>query len=374
MKKLIVLLAFSFILQFGNAQSETESITNTLMDYIEGTSYNYTDRIANAFYPEAELFLDNREKQLWVLPIQEYVGFFKDGKPGEFNGRIGKIISIDQFQNIASAKVEIITTKGNSRYMDMFLLKKIEGEWKIISKTASSEPSNKQGKRVLFVTSNAHFYGQSDLTTGNSFSEIVNAYEVFDQAGYTVDFVSPEGGAIPVTYIHMADSLQKKYFYDSDFMYALEHTQSPKETKAEDYKAIYYVGGGSAMFGVPENEGIQNLAVSIYEKHDGVVSSVCHGTAGIVNLKTTDGKYLFANKKVSGFPDSYERTDAEYFKTFPFLIQETIEKRGGTFHFSARRTPHIEVDGRLVTGQNHLSATQVATEIINIIEQEEKIK
>ena len=55
------------------------------------------------------------------------------------------------------------------------------------------------------------------------------------------------------------------------------------------------------MFGVPENKEIQDLAINIYEKNKGVVSAICHGTAGIVHIKTKEGKYLYENKEVNGF-------------------------------------------------------------------------
>ena len=158
--------------------------------------------------------------------------------------------------------------------------------------------------------------------------------------------------------------------YDSDFMQAIKHTLSPSEVQTTRYKAIQFIGGGSSMFGVPENEAIQKIAMDIYEKNNGIVSSVCHGTAGIVNLKTTDGKYLVSGKRVSGYPDEFERKDRDYYKTFPFKITETIEERGGVFKHAPRNTAHVEVDGRLVTGQNWLSSIPVAEAIIQILESE----
>lgn len=347
---------------------ELELITATLMNYIEGTSYNHMNRVEEAFYPEANLYLDNKEKQLWVISITEYIGLYKDATPGKFNGRVGKIISIDYFNNIAQAKIEILLPAYNVRYIDMLILKKIEGEWKIISKTAGNEESNKQDKRILIVVSNAHFYGDSELNTGNSFSEIVFSYDVFDEAGYTVDFVSPEGGAIPLAYVNTADDLQKKYLYDQDFMYALKHTKAPAQIKPEKYQAVYYAGGGSAMFGVPENKAIQEIVMYIYEENQGVISSVCHGTAGIVNLKTKAGKYLVDGKIVNGYPDDYERHDAAYYQLFPFKITQTIEARGGIFKYGEKNAPHIEIQGNLITGQNHLSSKMVALEVIKNLE------
>ena len=368
MKKSLILLTSALLFVSASiaqtSKNEAALIKETVTNYIEGTSYNEINRIRKAFYPEANLYLDGKEGELNVLPISEYIGFFKNRKPGEFNGRIGKIISINQFGNISQAKAEILIPAINKKYIDMFILKKIEGEWKIISKTANSEKSDSKGEKIIFVTSNAHFYGTSDIGTGNSFSEIVNAYDEFIKAGYTIDFISPKGGAIPLGYINTSNDLQKSYLYNSDFMYALENTKNPAEINSKNYKAIYFVGGGAAMFGVPENEDIQKIAMQIYEDNNGIISSICHGTAGIVNLKTKDGKYLFENKMVSGYPDDYEAKDKEYYKQFPLHIQESIEARGGNFKYSERNMPHIEVEDRLITGQNHLSSKLVAQKII----------
>lgn len=370
MQRILIILVLFCTTNLLFSQTEEEQIRATVSDYIEGTSYNKAPQIEKAFYEGAELFLDNREKKLWVVPISEYISWYENKEPGKFNGRVGRIISIDHFKNIATAKAEILIPERNSRYIDMFILKKIEGNWKIISKTAGSEESNRTGEKILFVTSNAFFYQNTELNTGNSFSEIVNAYNAFETAGYAVDFVSPKGGTVPLAYINTSDDLSRQYLYDSDFMYALKNTLSPDKVNPQSYKAVYYVGGGSAMFGVPENEEIQKIAMSIYEDNEGIVSSVCHGTAGIVNLKTKDGKYLVDGKKVSGYPDSFEKEGAEYFKSFPFLIQKTIEERGGDFKFSPQNNAHVEVEGRLVTGQNHLSSAAVALEIIKLLQKE----
>ena len=364
MKTYALNLLLLFAVSWLAAQSEEAEIRQTLSYYIDGTSYNKVDLIQQAFYADAELFLDGKDGSLFVVPSKEYASWFEKGERGKFNGRIGSILSVDHFGNIAMAKVEILIPKIQKRFVDMFILKKIEGSWKIISKTANSKGSNENGNPILFVLSNARFYGDTDLPTGNSFSEIVEAYHIYQEAGYNVDFVSPEGGSVPLAYINTSDDKQLAYLYDPDLMYALKNTKSPDQVQAKDYQVIYYVGGGSAMFGVPENQQIQNLAVDIYEQQNGIVSAVCHGTAGIVNLKTSDGNYLYAGQTVNGYPEAYEATDRPYFKEFPFLIQKTIEERGGIFKLAARGTPHLESNDRLVTGQNHLSAAMVAKEVV----------
>ncbi|MDW8850087.1 nuclear transport factor 2 family protein [Flavobacterium sp. MMLR14_040] len=368
MKKAFFAILFALVSNLSFSQSEQSLIESCIQNYIEGTSYNKPDSIIKAFYSEANLFLSNKEKPLWIVPISEYVSWFQKSNKGEFNGRLGRIISIEFYNDIAIAKAEILIAEKKQEFMDMFLLKKIQGEWKIISKAASSKTSNKSGKKILFIVSNAHYYGNSTIPTGNSFAEIVNAYDTFINAGYTVDFLSPKGRAIPLAYINTSDTLQKQYLYNQDFMYAIKHTMTPNEIDYKAYKAVHYIGGGSAMYNVPENSDIQHIVMQIYEDNNGIISSVCHGTAGIVNLKTKNGKFLVEGKRVSGYPDSFEKQDDEYFKHFPFLIQKTIEERGGNFKFSKRNESYVEHDGRIVTGQNFQSSNGVALKIIEMIE------
>lgn len=227
---------------------------------------------------------------------------------------------------------------------------------------------NQNRDRILFIVSNAHYYGNSKINSANHFAEIVLAYDVLDRSGYSIDFVSPQGGAIPLGYIYTSDSVVKKYLYDGAFMDLLENTNKPSEITCQDYQAVYYSGGGSAMFGVPENEGIQKIVMNIYEKNGGIVSAVCHGTAGIVNLKQSDGSFLVADKLVNGFPDLFENKDDDYFKEFPFSIEEAITQHGGIFKFSEEGWDgYTQTDGRLITGQDPTSSALVAQKIVDAL-------
>ena len=232
--------------------------------------------------------------------------------------------------------------------------------------------NNKKGSekdKILFIVSNQHTYGNTDINTSNHFAEIVLAYDVLIKENYEVDFVSPDGGAIPIGYLNTSDTIQKQYLYDADFMNKLKNTFSPSNIKSENYKAVYYGGGGAAMFGVPEDESIQNIATTIY-KNQGIVSAICHGTAGIVNLKDQNGNYLYNGKDVNGFPDLFENKDAAYYKTFPFSIEETIKERGGNFSYSKEGWDnYFRVDGRLITGQDPTASASVAKEIIKALKE-----
>lgn len=138
MRTLILTFTFLFSMLIGAAQSEEEAIRVTIQKYLDGSSHSDLELITSAFYPEADLFLSKKDQELWVLSPEEYANLFKKREKGKFNGRFGKILSVDYANNIASAKAEISIPSANLVFIDIFLLKKLEGEWKIISKAATS--------------------------------------------------------------------------------------------------------------------------------------------------------------------------------------------------------------------------------------------
>lgn len=344
---------------------EQAAITRTLTDYFDGSAQAQPEQLRRAFHPDARLLLSRPGTPYWPVSVDEYVGWFSGAKAGQPTGRIGKVLSIDVEADTAMVKAEILIPGQGARFIDLFLLRKLDAQWKIVAKTATRESSPRRGDRVLLILSSTKVHGASTLPAGVSFGEVVEAWDAFLAAGLTVDFVSPEGGAAPIN-VTEAGQFRNR-FYDADLMYALEHTSTPAQIDPARYRAVYFVGGSNAIYGVPENTRLQTIAMQVYERNGGVVSAVCHGTAGLVNLKLSDGRYLVEGKRVSGYPEEFEKQDAAYFKEFPFHIRQTVESRGGTFLTSARDKGYVVVDGRLVTGQNYLSAKQVAEAVADLL-------
>lgn len=376
MRSIILILLFTTLMSKLALAGPSKTVTNdrqqieqTLNDYIQGTSYSNPKQIDRAFAPQANLYLTKKDAPHWIVPATTYRSWFENKERGKFTGRIGEIISIDIADDVAMAKVEIMIPKGQTRFVDYMLLKKLDKRWQIIGKTASKAASNQHGKRILFIVSSHSFHGDSKMRAGTSFSELVNAYKEFKKAGYTVDFMSPDGGAISLAYIDTSLPSHKKYIYDHQFMHALAHTKTPQQVNAKDYRAVHYVGGSNAMYGVHDNSQIAAISMEIYEQHNGIVSSVCHGTAGIADLKLSNGKYLIDGKRISGYPTKFENTKADYFQQFPFDMTKHLQRRGANFEIGERGKPFAITDGRVITGQNYQSSSLVAKQIIEKLEQ-----
>ncbi len=122
------------------AQTDEEAVHNTLQDYIVGTSFNKPEMIQGAFYENATLYLSKKDQEIFMMTAVEYANSFKKRDWGEFNGREGKVLSVNVENDIAMAKAEILIPDASLRFIDIFLLKKLGGKWKIISKAATLMP------------------------------------------------------------------------------------------------------------------------------------------------------------------------------------------------------------------------------------------
>lgn len=140
MKNLFLFVILFAAFQTATAQSEIEAITNTLMDYIEGSTNGQPERLKDAFHPDLNLYTTDKEGNLKVWPGEKYIESTKEGEP---TGEKGTIISIDYENKAAVAKVEISHPKSKNVYVDYFLLVKIKEKWTIIQKSYTRRASNK---------------------------------------------------------------------------------------------------------------------------------------------------------------------------------------------------------------------------------------
>jgi putative intracellular protease/amidase len=97
-----------------------------------------------------------------------------------------------------------------------------------------------------------------------------------------------------------------------------------------------------------------------------VVGAVCHGPAGLVNVKLTAGRYLVAGKDVAAFTNDEERA-VELEKAIPFSLADRLVERGARHQPAPNWQPNVVVSDRLVTGQNPASATGVGEGIAKLL-------
>lgn len=217
-------------------------------------------------------------------------------------------------------------------------------------------------KKILFVVTSHDKKGATGEPTGYYLSEVSHPWEVLHNAGYEIDFVSPKGGKAPVDGFDLSDPINKKFWEDEKYRNRIENTLKPSEVKTEEYVAIHYAGGHGAMWDFAGNEALAVIATKIYE-NNGIVSAVCHGPAGLVNIRLSNGKYLVDGKKVNAFTNE-EEAGVKLENVVPFLLEDKLIERGAKFEKSGLWQTHVTVDERLVTGQNPQSAKEVGEAVL----------
>ncbi|MGC5364248.1 type 1 glutamine amidotransferase domain-containing protein [Streptomyces sp. DT24] len=217
-------------------------------------------------------------------------------------------------------------------------------------------------KKILFVLTSHDSLGSTGRRTGFYVPEVAHPAAVFRKAGYALDYVSVRGGAAPQDGINPDDGVVADFLADPATQDALATTVTAKEVDAEEYDAIYFAGGHGTMWDFPEAEDLASLTAAIYER-GGTVAAVCHGPAGLVNVKLADGSYLVEGKQVSAFTNE-EEAAVGLTDVVPFLLESTLAERGAKITKTGNFAEHAVADQRLVTGQNPASAARVAELVV----------
>jgi putative intracellular protease/amidase len=219
--------------------------------------------------------------------------------------------------------------------------------------------------KILMVLTSHGELDDSGLTTGYYVSEAAHPYAVFKRENVDVDFASPSGGQPPATGADPSDPVQAAFLTDPEVHAKLRDTYTPSQVDCGDYDAILFVGGHGAMFDFADNTDLQRITREIWQA-GGVVSAICHGPAALVNVTLSDGSYLIAGKTMAAFTDDEERA-TRLDTTVPFLLASALRQRGAHHTTAPNFQAHIEVDDRLVTGQNPASATPLAEAVVRVM-------
>jgi len=221
-------------------------------------------------------------------------------------------------------------------------------------------------KKVLFVVTSHDKKGSTGKPTGFYLSEVSHVWDVLVNAGYEIDFVSPKGGKAPVDGFDLKDPINAKFWNDPKYHQKIENTMRPEDVNPLDYSAIFYAGGHGTMWDFPNNTKLAKIAAQIYDAN-GAVGAVCHGPAGLVNIKLSNGQYLVKGKTVAAFTNSEEQATG-LSNVVPFLLETKLVERGAIHKKSKNWANHVEVSARLVTGQNPASAKDVGLALLKVME------
>lgn len=220
--------------------------------------------------------------------------------------------------------------------------------------------------RILLVVSG---YGQDGGETrpGFEMDELSQAYAILVDNGIAVDIASPLGGAVEADEYDPSKPYNARLLADQRAMRLLAETRPIGSVRAEDYAGIFIMGGKGAMFDLPDSPALRRLIGRTWER-GGIVAAVCHGPAALVGVRLGDGRMLVADRAVTGFSNEEEALFGErWMGEYPFRLEDALRESGGRFGEAPIMLPHLEVDGRLITGQNPFSTPLAAEAVIRAL-------
>lgn len=220
-------------------------------------------------------------------------------------------------------------------------------------------------KKILTIVSNANAIGPHNRRTGNFLPEVAHPHEVWDKAGYQVDFATLTGDTPYLDALNLAADPGNLKFLTGKGWADMQKAAKLDTVDVSQYDAIFVPGGLAPMVDLPEAPLLKKVIAETWER-GAVVSAVCHGPVSLLNVKLKDGSYLVNGKNISSFTtaeeDGYARADV------PFDLQTALTAQGAIYHTVEPWQPFSIADGRLVTGQNPASGTGVGEKVRDILE------
>jgi putative intracellular protease/amidase len=223
--------------------------------------------------------------------------------------------------------------------------------------------------KILIVLTSHDRLGNTGEKTGFWLEEFVAPYYALKDAGAAITLASPKGGQPPLDpksdLPESRTELTRRFREDKAAQAELADTKRLSDMSADDFDAIFYPGGHGPMWDMPYNATSIAL-IEAFVKVGKPVGAVCHAPVALVNVRGKDGGYLLKNRRVTGFTNAEEEA-VGLSKVVPFLLEDRMKERGGLFSNGPSWAPYVQVDGKLVTGQNPASSGPAAQELLKLL-------
>jgi putative intracellular protease/amidase len=223
--------------------------------------------------------------------------------------------------------------------------------------------------KVLIVLTSHERLGNTGIKTGFWLEEFAAPYYVLKDAGVEVTLASPQGGQPPVDPKSELPEWQtvttRRFLADFSAQKQLASTKKLSEVSAKNFDAPFYPSGHGLMWDMPDNP-VSIALLEAFLKAGKAIAGVCHGPAAFVNVRRPDGEYVVKGKHATAFSNCEERA-VGLDKVVPFLLEDKLKERGALYNKGPDFSSHIQVDARLITGQNPASSEAGAEGLLEVL-------
>ena len=200
--------------------------------------------------------------------------------------------------------------------------------------------------KILIIVTSTGTFANGKLATGLWLSEFTHIYHSAKESGYDITVANPKGGYTPID----PESLKPIF---------LDEMSEKYWEKPQQFDCVYLAGGHGAMYDFPDNEALKTI-VRKQDESGRIVSAICHGVSGLLNVKLSNGEYMIKGKKLTGF-SWFEESLARRKEDVPFDLEALLKERGADYEKALiPMTSKVVVDNNLITGQDPFSSKEMA--------------
>jgi len=199
--------------------------------------------------------------------------------------------------------------------------------------------------------------------TGFWSEEFVTPHRKFAEAGLKVTIASPNGATPTVDPLSFdlaynnndASKVADQQDYMKRLGSALTSPMRVEDIDPDRFDVVFLVGGHGPMQDMAVHSTLGAVLVAMLDNPKKTVAAVCHGPAGLLTASRADGSWAFKDRELTGFSNE-EETQAGFAGNAPWLLEDRLRISGARYVAQRAWSPHVVVDGNLVTGQQNYSA------------------
>ena len=223
--------------------------------------------------------------------------------------------------------------------------------------------------KILMVLTSHDQLGDTGKKTGFWLEELAAPYYALKDAGAEITLASPKGGQPPLdpksddTDAQTDDT--RRFKADAEAQTLLAQTTPLSGVDAADFDAVFYPGGHGPLWDLAEDAQSIDL-IEAFVTVDKPVAAVCHAPGVFKGVRAADGQPLVKGRAVTGFTNT-EEDAVGLTDVVPFLVEDMLKANGGRYAKGADWASFVQVDGKLITGQNPASSREAAEALLKVL-------
>ncbi|KAJ5780503.1 hypothetical protein N7457_005663 [Penicillium paradoxum] len=230
--------------------------------------------------------------------------------------------------------------------------------------------------KVLVVLTSHNKIAATGGPTGWYLPEFAHPHEVL-QGKVSLTVASPKGGEAPLdpssVKMFESDAVSQTFLKEQKALWTNTHKLADVLPRANEFDALFYVGGHGPMFDLTEDPTSLSL-IQAFAAANKPVAAVCHGPCVLLNAKAPSGEPLIAGVTVTGFSND-EEDSVKLSSVMPFMLETELGRVSlGKYVKAAEPWGEMVVVGKaagtgstIITGQNPASASGVGKEILKAL-------